>query len=90
MATVTMTLEEYLAMAEALGFGAQAAMRSMDLDPSNLPETVTTPKKRKTRYQAAYKRNFNKVKAKYPKKNGQWKQGGFKAAVKEAHRLTKK
>lgn len=48
------------------------------------------PKKRKTKYQAAYQRNFKRIKSKYLKKNGQWKQGGFKAAVKEAHRLTRK
>lgn len=48
------------------------------------------PRKRKTRYQAAYKRNFNKIKSNYVKKNGQWKQGGFKRAVREAHKLTRK
>lgn len=45
---------------------------------------------RKTKYQAAYKRNFNKIKSRYMKKDGSWKSGGFKRAVREAHRMTRK
>lgn len=47
-------------------------------------------RKRKTKYQAAYKRNFNKIKSNYTKKDGTWKKGGFKRAVREAHRLSRK
>ena len=64
---------------------------SLDQAPSMMmssPQAKT--RKRKTRYQAAYKRNFNKIKSNYMKKNGQWKQGGFKRAVREAHRMTRK
>ena len=41
-------------------------------------------------YQKAYGKNFKKVQGKYKKKNGSWKQDGFKRAQKEAHKLTKK
>ena len=41
-------------------------------------------------YQKAYGQNFKKVQGKYKKKNGSWKQDGFKRAQKEAHKLTKK
>ena len=63
---------------------------TMSLEAAMVASGERAPRKRKTRYQAAYKRNFNKIKPNYIKKNGQWKQGGFKRAVKEAHRMTKK
>ncbi len=51
----------------------------------------TKPKrKRKSPYKAAYSRHFAKVKSKYKTKAGKWKKDGFKRAVREAHRLTKK
>ena len=50
-----------------------------------------TPKTRKktTAYQRKYKKAFAKVKPKHMAKNGKWKKGGFKAAVKAAHRMCK-
>ena len=53
----------------------------------------TSPVKRARKisaYQKAYGKNFKKVQGKYKKKNGSWKQDGFKRAQKEAHKLTKK
>lgn len=51
----------------------------------------TKPKrKRKSPYKAAYSRHFASVKSKYKTKAGKWKKDGFKRAVREAHRLTKK
>ena len=50
-----------------------------------------TPKRKKktTAYQRKYKKAFAKVKPKHMNKNGKWKKGGFKAAVKAAHRMCK-
>tara|TARA_Y100001963_G_C6657770_1_gene388933 strand:+ start:435 stop:698 length:264 start_codon:yes stop_codon:yes gene_type:complete len=83
-------MEEYLAMVEALGFSPSAGLRAVDIDPMNMPPTVELPKKRKTRYQAAYKRNFNKLSSRFKKQNGQWKVDGFRNAVRAAHKATKK
>lgn len=48
------------------------------------------PKKRKkTKYQRAYKKAFDSLKPDYVKANGQWKQGGFKRCVKAAHKKAK-
>ena len=47
-------------------------------------------KKRNTAYQRKYKAAFKKVQKRYKLKSGKWKKGGFKAAVREAHRLAKK
>jgi hypothetical protein len=50
-------------------------------------ETVAPSKKRRaTKYQRAYKRAFKEIAPKYKLKNGKWKKGGFKAAVKAAHK----
>lgn len=54
---------------------------------------LTSPSKRRRKvsdYQKAYGKNFKKVQGKYKKKDGSWKQDGFKRAQQEAHKLTKK
>lgn len=46
------------------------------------------PAKRKaSAYSKKYKAAFKRVAPKYKLKNGKWRQGGFKRAVKEAHKL---
>ena len=64
--------------------------RTISLEAAMNATDKPVTRKRKTKYQAAYKRNFNKIKSSYVKKNGDWKQNGFKRAVKEAHRMTRK
>lgn len=54
------------------------------------PSKKRVRKKRKSPYKAAYSRHFASVKSKYKTKAGKWKKDGFKRAVREAHRLTKK
>ena len=82
MATVTMTMEEYLQLINGL---------SSDMMDSSPIVEQSKPKKRKTTaYQRRYKSNFKKIANKFKLKNGNWKKGGFKRAVKEAHRLSKK
>ena len=45
-----------------------------------------TKRKRKTPYQRAYQKAFKSIAPKHKLKNGKWKKGGFKAAVKAAHK----
>ena len=44
-------------------------------------------KKTATAYQKRYKKAFNQLAPRYKLKNGKWKKGGFKAAVKAAHKM---
>jgi len=54
-------------------------------------EAAKAPKgKKTTAYQRAYKKSFKRVAPKYKKRNGEWKKGGFKAAVKQAHKEAKR
>lgn len=46
--------------------------------------------KQPSAYQKRYKAAFKKVAPKHKKKDGTWKKGGFKKAVKEAHAKAKK
>ncbi len=56
-----------------------------------LPLTgLPKPKRKATKYQTTYKKEFKKISNKYKLKSGKWRTGGFKKAVKEAHKLTKK
>tara|TARA_Y100000401_G_C8319857_1_gene224643 strand:- start:1602 stop:1865 length:264 start_codon:yes stop_codon:yes gene_type:complete len=87
MATVTMTLEEYEALASLVRSVSAPTAQLMD-DTMRPPEE---PKKRKnTAYQRRYKRAFRQIAPKYKLKSGKWKAGGFKKAVKQAHKEAKR
>lgn len=43
-------------------------------------------KKKTTAYQRKYKKAFKKIAPKHKLKSGKWKKGGFKRAVKAAHK----
>ena len=82
MATVTMTMEEYLQLLNGLS--------SEPAQMSEMAETSPKPKKRASAYQRRYKANFKKIAPRYKLKSGKWKKGGFKAAVKLAHKMSRK
>lgn len=61
-----------------------------------MPATLDSPltdqpaaKKKMTAYQRRYKAAFKKVKGKHKKKDGTWKKGGFRAAVRAAHLMAR-
>ena len=88
MATVTMTMEEYLQLLNGLSSDLSADSGfpgSMASAAAGMPK-----KKRSTAYQRKYKANFKKIANRYKLKSGKWKKGGFKAAVKLAHKMSKK
>jgi hypothetical protein len=51
------------------------------------PIVATKAKRKVSAYNRKYKAAFRKVAPRYKLKNGKWKAGGFKRAVKEAHRV---
>jgi hypothetical protein len=54
-------------------------------------DAAKAPKgKKTTAYQRAYKKSFKRVAPKFKKRNGEWKKGGFKSAVRAAHKEAKK
>ena len=64
---------------------AEVAEEVVNMEPG--PQVRGRPKQKKTAYQRKYSAAFNRIKGRYKKKNGQWKKGGFKAAVKAAHKI---
>jgi 2-phosphoglycerate kinase len=51
------------------------------------PVVVTKAKRKVSAYNRKYKAAFKKVAPRYKLKSGKWKAGGFKRAVREAHRI---
>lgn len=85
MATVTMTMEEYLQLLN--GLSSDMSMSAA----ADMPEPgQTKPKRRTTAYQRRYKANFKKIAPRFKLKSGKWKKNGFKEAVKLAHKMSKK
>ena len=69
----------------------QEAMEMPDVPTAELHATGSPipGRKRTTAYQRKYKKAFKSIAPKYKLKNGNWKKGGFKAAVKAAHKKAK-
>ena len=89
MATVTMTMEEYLQLLN--GLSSDAIMGEPGSPGIMSPAAEEKPKKkRKTAYQRRYEKNFKMIENRYKLQSGKWKKNGFKRAVQEAHRLSKK
>jgi len=67
----------------------EAQARATDI--LQVPGDVISGKKRKrSAYSRKYSAAFKKTSRKFKNKNGTWRKGGFKAAVKAAHKAVKK
>lgn len=53
----------------------------------SVPVVVGKTRRKVSAYNRKYKAAFKKVAPRYKLKTGKWKAGGFKRAVKEAHRI---
>jgi Mlc titration factor MtfA (ptsG expression regulator) len=62
----------------------------LDMMNNQEDQVPARSKKRRTAYQRRYKAAFKKVQKRYKLKSGKWKKGGFRSAVREAHRMAKK
>jgi hypothetical protein len=83
-----LTVEEYMALrrlidSERESEGASIVDRTVDSKDSKT-------KRKASAYSRKYKAAFKKTAPRYKLKSGKWKKGGFKAAVKAAHKAVKK
>lgn len=83
-----LTVEEYMALrriidSERESEGASIVDRTVD-------STDRKTKRKASAYSRKYKAAFKKTAPRYKLKSGKWKKGGFKAAVKAAHKAVKK
>ena len=60
------------------------------LDLVGAPDIPKVVKRKTSAYARKYKTAFKKVASTYKNKNGTWKKGGFRKAVKAAHKAVKK
>ena len=60
------------------------------LDRVGAPDIPAVVKRKASAYSRKYKTAFKKVNSTYKNKNGTWKKGGFKKAVRAAHKEAKK
>ena len=87
MPTVTMSMEEYLALVQGVEMITNAEMPNPELATMAVERKA---KRRSNKYSRTYKREFRKIAPRFKMKNGKWKKDGFKSAVRGAHRATRK
>ena len=80
-----LTVEEYMALRRLIESERES-------EGAALVERVETPvaKRKPSSYNRKYKASFKKLAPKYKLKSGKWKKGGFKSAVRAAHKAVKK
>jgi len=82
---VQLDIDDYMELLRDAGRLASEAKEVVQASP-----VAKKAKKKVTAYNRKYKAAFKRVSSKYRTKSGKWKKGGFKAAVKAAHRMVKK
>jgi len=80
-----LTVDEYMALRRLISSERESS--GTELATTELKQK---PKKRKTAYARKYSKAFKTVSKRYKNKNGTWKKGGFKLAVRAAHKAVKK
>ncbi len=70
-------------IAQGMSMGVPAALPTVAREEP----VARAPRKKVSAYNRKYKAAFRKIAPRYKLKNGKWKAGGFKRAVKEAHRI---
>lgn len=83
-----LTAEEYLAFRRLID--SERESEGASLAAREAPGEPATPKRRSSAYSRRYKAAFRKIAPSYKLKSGKWKAGGFRRAVREAHRRAKK
>jgi len=84
-----MSVEEYLRLIEAVNT-TRTAVTEARQEAKEIVAGVKKVKRKTSAYSRKYKAAFKKIASKYKLKSGKWKKGGFKAAVKAAHKAVKK
>ena len=81
-----MTVEEYLALLNAAQQTTEV-VREAQAEAKEIVSEVKKVKKKASAYSKKYKAAFRRIEDDYKLKNGNWKKGGFRRAVKAAHKL---
>ena len=83
-----LTVDEYMAFRRLIDSERESEGATLVNNQETSSQGAT--KKRSTAYSRKYKKAFKSVSSRYKLKSGKWKKGGFKRAVKEAHKEAKK
>ena len=83
-----LTVDEYMALRRLIS--SERESEGSTLVGRAVDQVAKKTKRRASAYSRKYKAAFKKVSSRYKNKNGTWRKGGFKAAVKAAHKAVKK
>jgi len=76
-----------LPVARATGLPPEVVQGFVEGTTTGAVAAGKTKSRKRSAYARKYKEAFKRVSKKYKLKNGKWKANGFRAAVKEAHRV---
>jgi len=80
-----LTVDEYMALRQLISSERESEGSTLSEEASPAPK-----KRRSSAYSRKYKTAFKKVSSRFKNKNGTWRKGGFKAAVRAAQKEAKK
>jgi len=83
-----LTVDEYMALRRLIG--SERESEGVDLAAREQAPSPAKKKRKISAYSRKYKTAFAKVRSTYQTSKGTWKKGGFRKAVKAAHKEAKK
>ena len=81
-----LTVDEYMALRRLIDSEKESEGESL----ADRTDNQTKPKKRSSAYARRYKAAFRRIAPTYKLKSGKWRTGGFRKAVKLAHKEARK
>ena len=80
-----LTVDEYMAFRRLISSERESEGSTLSQESSPAPK-----KRRASAYSRKYKAAFRRIAPTYKNKNGTWRKGGFRSAVRAAHKAVKK
>ena len=80
-----LTVDEYMAFRRLISSERESEGTTLSEEVRSEPK-----KRRKSAYSRKYSAAFRRIAPTYKNKNGMWKKGGFRSAVRAAHKAVKK
>ena len=85
-----LTIDEYMALRRMLDNAPAEGMTVNEMRDEFAKEKMNVPTRKVSTYNKKYKKEFRRIAGQYKNKSGKWKKGGFRKAVKAAHKAVKK
>jgi hypothetical protein len=85
-----LTVDEYMALRRLISSERESEGSKLTFISPESGKSEPNKKRRRSAYSRKYSAAFRRIAPTYKNKNGTWRKGGFRSAVRAAHKAVKK